>query len=212
MNRDKDTLKQKIKRDAELRLNIEDLVELNERYSTIFLGLKLNTPHNSAIIENFTFMIRRLIYAALIVFMPHLPQIATMTLLIVCLIVLIFNLTEKPWTAPEMNKLAFANEALLYVLIVLIIASPSLSTEAGHEVLGWFIIGVVTLVIHINLTAMLVEAWHHCRLLYARYQNKKSFLAKFNSKVMPRQDSVKHEQEVPSPIAEVSSLKEEDSS
>lgn len=162
-----------MKREAELRLKIEDLIELNERYSTIFFGLKLNTPHNSAIIETFTFMIRRLIYAALIVFMPHLPQIATMTLLIVCLIVLIFNLTEKPWMTPEINKLALANETLLYLLIVLIIASPSLSSEAGHEALGWAIIGVVTLIIHTNLAVMLAEAWHHCRLLYTRYLNRK---------------------------------------
>ena len=114
-------------------------------------------------------MIRRLIYAALIVFIPHLSQIATMILLVTCLAILAFTLTEKPWSTPEMNKLALANETLLYVLIILILASPSLTTDTGREALGWVIIAVVTLAIHTNLAVMLAQAWNHCKLLFTLY-------------------------------------------
>lgn len=145
-----------IKRDANLIVQLEDHVELNQRYKTVFSGLKLNTAHNSAIVEPVIFMLRRLIYAALIVFMPHMPHIATLVLLGVCFATLAFTIVEKPWSAPEINKLAITNEALLYLLIVLIMASPCLVTETERQVFSWVIIAVVTLTIHVNLTVMVV--------------------------------------------------------
>lgn len=158
-----------MQREAELRLKLESLVQLNERYKTLFDSLKLNTAHNSAILEPFLFMLRRMIYSALIIFMPHLPQIATSLLLIACLVIMAFTLIEKPWSTPEMNKLAVINEALLYTVLILILASPSFTTVAERHVLGWAMIGVVTLVIHVNFCAILAQAWHHCKLLYTRY-------------------------------------------
>lgn len=85
---------EKIRREARLRLRLEDQVSVNGRYETIFEGLKLNTAHNSALTEPIAFMIRRTIYAALIVFMPHMPQVATMALLVVCLAIFAINLAE----------------------------------------------------------------------------------------------------------------------
>ena len=78
-----------------------------------------------------------------------------MILLATCLVILAFTLTEKPWSTSEMNKLALANESLFYVLLVLILASPSLTTETERDNLGWAMITVVTLAIHTNLVAML---------------------------------------------------------
>jgi len=39
----------KIKKEVQLKLKLEDLVDVNPRYQTIFEGLKLNTAHNSAV-------------------------------------------------------------------------------------------------------------------------------------------------------------------
>lgn len=129
-------------------------------------------------------MIRRLAYAALIVFMPHMPQIATMLLLAVCFVSLAFTIVEKPWSSTEMNKLAIANETLLCVLLVLIMVSPILIEETERHILGWLIIAVVTLTIHVNLSVIIAEAWLHCRLLYTRRQNRKT--KQVSSKVVPR--------------------------
>lgn len=63
----------KSRKEARLRLQLEDLVDVNPRYETLFTGLKLNQPRNSAVVQPFTFIVRRILYAALIVFMPHLP-------------------------------------------------------------------------------------------------------------------------------------------
>lgn len=62
-----------MKREAKLRLTIEDMTEVNSRYSTIFEGLKLNSPHNSAVVYPFAFIVRRLIFAIAIVMMSHMP-------------------------------------------------------------------------------------------------------------------------------------------
>lgn len=148
-------IKTEMKREANLRLRLEELVEVSPRYVTIFQGLKLNTAHNSAVMEPLSYFLRRLIYAALIVFMPHLPQIQTLILLAVCFATLVFTVVEKPWLHSEMNKLAVVNESLLYLLLILILTSPSFDTVGQRETFGWAMIGVVTLMIHINLIFML---------------------------------------------------------
>lgn len=120
-------------------------------------------------------MARRLYYSLVIVFMCHMPQVAILSLLAVCLAILIFTVTEKPWKDSEMQKLAIANEVFLYLIIVLVLACTSISNPEGaeSEILGYLIIGVVTLAIHVNLVAMFAQAWYHMRLLYARHVNSK---------------------------------------
>lgn len=161
-------------------------------------------------------MIRRIIYAALIVFMPHLPQVATMALLGLCILMLAFSLQEKPWKDPEVQKLAVANEIFLYVLLVLVLGCSCLTTANKMEsnILGWTIIAVVTLTIHVNLVFNMSTAWNHCMLLRTRYLNKKAALEK-KSKVAPTVEMAKIEQPkpvmeaIPEAIEEVSSMKEE---
>ena len=62
-----------MKKEAKLRLQIEDSINVNGRVKTLFQGLKLNQPHNSSVTYLFAFMLRRLIYAVAIVFMTRFP-------------------------------------------------------------------------------------------------------------------------------------------
>jgi len=204
-----------IRKEVLLRLKLEDLVDVSKRYETIFLGLKLNTAHNSAVTQPLAFMIRRIVYAALIVFMPHLPQVATIALLGMCLLMLAFSLNEKQWKDPEMQKLAIVNEVFLYVLLVLVLSCSCLTTTDSLEstILGWTMIGVVTLAIHVNLVFILINAWNHCKLLYTRYLNKKEALVKKN-KVAPTVEMAQVAKpeimaDIPEVIEEVSSMNEE---
>lgn len=73
-----------------------------------------------------------------------------------------------------MQNLAIANEAFLYVLLILVLASSCmLSTDSLENLfIGWTMIAVVTLAIFVNLTVMIVDACHHCKLLYTFAQNK----------------------------------------
>lgn len=103
-----------------------------------------------------------------------------------------FMLQEQPWKRSEMNKLAVANELLLYVVLVLLLACESLSTTSSShsETLGWVMVAVITLFIHLNVIVILAEAWYHTKLVYTRIANSKT---KYNSKtvkVVPRKLSV----------------------
>jgi len=84
-----------------LRLRIEDTVLINGRYKTLFQGLKLNQPHNSAVTYPFAFLLRRLVYAVAIVFMAQMPQIASLVILCVSVAMLAFILVENPWKDSE---------------------------------------------------------------------------------------------------------------
>lgn len=157
-------------------MRLEGQVTLNKRYSTLFSGLKLNTAHNSAVTQPLAFMLRRLYYSVVIVFMCHMPQVALLSLLGLCLVLLVFTIVEKPWKDSEMQKLAIVNEVFLYLVIVLVLACTSISRPDGPEsdILGYMIIGVVTLAIHVNLVAMFAQALHHIKLLYARRAHSKN--------------------------------------
>jgi len=88
-----------------------------------------------------------------------------------------------------MNKLAVANELILYIILLLVLACECLTTASSSEndMIGWIMIAIVTLAIHMNLVTILTEAWSNIKLLYTRFTN---FRVKFNSKkttkVMPR--------------------------
>jgi len=93
---------------------------------------------------------------------------------------LAFSGHEHWWKDVEMQNLAVANEVFFYTLLVLVLAASCTTNNESSEsmILGWTMIGVVTLAIFVNLTVMMANAWNHSKLLYARYQNKQSHLAK----------------------------------
>ena len=181
---------QKAHKLAQLKLSLEDKVKVSGRYSTLFSGLKLNTEHNTAITQPLLYLLRRVYYAFVIVFMCHMPQVALMTLMVFCVGMLAFTITEKPWKHDDAQKLAVTNEVILYVILVLTTASTSLSRPNSLEsdVLGYSIIGMVTLAIHVNLVAMMAQAWHHTKLLYARRAYLRSQKAAMDLKIMPSTD------------------------
>ncbi len=61
---------------------------------TFFLGLKKNHPHSVALVQPISYLVRRVIYAALIVFMNSMPFFLTVCLLTLSLILLAFVLAE----------------------------------------------------------------------------------------------------------------------
>ena len=88
---------QRIREEAQLRLEIEGFVKVNCRYSTLYEGLKLNTARNSAISQPLAFMLRRFIYAVVIVFMQSAPQVGILVMIAVSTLMLNFTIFEQPW-------------------------------------------------------------------------------------------------------------------
>jgi len=72
------------------------------------------------------------------------------------------------------------NESLFLLTLVLVIGCASTSPAHGmsKHILGWAIIIVVTLAIHINLIVMMAKAYHHSCLLAIRRKNRKLQKAK----------------------------------
>jgi hypothetical protein len=146
---------------------MEYSIEVNGRYKTLFEGLKLNQPHNSAVTYLFAFMLRRLVFAVAIVFMAHMPQIASLVMLCVSVAMLAFILVENPWKDPEHQKLDIANEIFLILVLTLILTCNCLTDtkSAQSEAFGWMLIGLLTLVIYVNLVVIIAQAYQHCKLL-----------------------------------------------
>ena len=71
-----------------------DLVEMPNRYKTLYLGLHVNHPRNVAIVQPLMFALRRVIYALSIVFLPKAPLLGVWIMLGVTLIMLIYVFLE----------------------------------------------------------------------------------------------------------------------
>lgn len=160
----------KARKDVKRRLKLEDKVKVNRRYATVYQGLKLNTAHNSAVTQMFSFLLQRIIYAAVIVLCSQQPLFATSTMIIVSVCMLTFTVTEKPWKDSEVNTLASANDFFFYTLLVLVLACSSMgqSDSRVSENLGLIMLLVFTLAIFVNLAALIAQAYHFTKLLFLR--------------------------------------------
>ena len=56
-----------IKLEALRRVELQEQVQSKNAYKTLFSGLKKNHPHNVAIVHPLSFLLRRIIYAVVIV-------------------------------------------------------------------------------------------------------------------------------------------------
>ena len=84
-----------IARQAQLRIKLETEVTVSRRYKTLFYGLKKNHPHNCALIHPIVFLLRRIIYTVIIIFMFDLPFYASLILLAISLALLGYVITEN---------------------------------------------------------------------------------------------------------------------
>jgi len=157
------TFAEKMQREARIKLRLEDSVAVNKRYATVFAGLKLNTEHNSALVELLLFLLRRTIFAAVVVFLPEAPLVAAMIMLATSLCVLAFTIVEQPWKDPAINKLAVINEAFIHGFLVVAMGCSGVEhlDSQSNELFGWGIIVFVCLMMHVNVVFMMAEAYKH---------------------------------------------------
>ena len=81
--------------EAKLRVNLEQAVEVNNRYRTLFYGLKRNHQNRAAIVYPLFFLIRRLIYSALVLFLAEIPVVGAYILCTICLMMIAYIIVEK---------------------------------------------------------------------------------------------------------------------
>lgn len=166
--------------EAKLRIAFEEQARTNKRYKTVFLGLKLNAEHGSTVMQPIGFLLRRLIYASLIVFIPNEPFISGLLLLCLSTIALLFTIVEKPWKDLNHHSMVIFNEVTLYAILLVIMSVAIFSDIEDSEAYGYLIIGLFTLNIFGNLLNILCESWNFIKLLYLKHQNSKIKITPLN--------------------------------
>ena len=85
-------------------------------YKTLFYGLKRNHEHNVAVLHPILFVMRRVIYSLVIIFMiGESVMFGALILILSTLFMLIFVATERQWKEKFVNWQHIANEAIIYV-------------------------------------------------------------------------------------------------
>ena len=54
---------------AEIRVQLEGSVQVSQYYRTLYYGLKMNQVHYAAVVHSLAFVLRRVLYSLVIVFM-----------------------------------------------------------------------------------------------------------------------------------------------
>ena len=76
------------------------------RFKTLYYGLKMNHPHRVALVHPILFLLRRIMFAVIIVFMVNLMVynvLGVFMLMLTCLFMLGFVLTEWLWQSKWIN-------------------------------------------------------------------------------------------------------------
>ena len=96
-------LQRKMREEAQLRVKIESRVQLPPKYKTLYFGLKINHERYVAVIHPLMFLLRRIIYAVVIVYMAEQMICSVVVVMISCLIMLAYALSEWQWKDKFMN-------------------------------------------------------------------------------------------------------------
>ena len=81
--------------EARIRIKLESLVRPSKRYRTLFYGLKRNHPHSAALVHPLVFLLRRIVYSSIVLFMIQLPLMGAYMLALICLGMLAFIIVER---------------------------------------------------------------------------------------------------------------------
>lgn len=137
---------------------LEDLVEPKPFIKTLYRGLRLGHEDNVAIVHPFVFMLRRILFAAAIVFMANHGVIAAVVLQVVCVGVGSFVAVYRPWRDPLINLQHLANEVLLYIVLSL---EATMSVTASYEMvqtIGHILIGAIAVTFLLNISVCVYVA------------------------------------------------------
>ena len=80
--------------ESSLRLQFEDRVQPCENLKTLYYGLKMNHERNVAVMHPLMFVLRRIIYALVIVFMDGEMIWGVVIVIVCCIVMLAYALSE----------------------------------------------------------------------------------------------------------------------
>ena len=113
MQSDKDLL------EARKRLILADSVAISPHFQTLFNGLKLNHPENVAMVHPLFFMLRRVLYAAVIVGLARYGALGAILVQVACLVQLCLLCSFWSWSDPLINAQHLGSEIALHMILSL---------------------------------------------------------------------------------------------
>ena len=123
------------------------------RYGDLYLGLQ--TRERTALVFPFVFMMRRLIYAGILVYWSERNYFQIQTIIFKCSLIMIFTGYMRPFNRRLANNIELINDAFIVVCsYFLIIFSPLVSDAQTRYISGWPIIGLIGVLISINLSVI----------------------------------------------------------
>jgi len=140
-----------MKVEAKLQIKLEQVVYVCDRYRTLFYGLKRNHPHSAAIVYPLTFLIHRIVYSAIVLFMAGLPMIGAYLMSIICILTIAYVIVEQQWEDSLIGRQQVFNEIALYLILVIATVCALPLAPAALSPIGWTLILIVLTTVVVNL-------------------------------------------------------------
>ena len=168
--------KSMIIRDSARRVEMQTEVEKNLRpsYRTLFYGLKVNHPHNVAILHPLAFILRRILYSMVIVLMSREEELVFFGVLMILLTCLFFGyliLLESAWEDSLISQQHLMNEVGFYMICTTLLLFCGMIHETHQRyVIGYLAITLICAIIFYNLTVIFYDLLCFVRLLIYRFR------------------------------------------
>ena len=118
------------KREAHIRVKFADRMKTPQEYRTLFYGLRRNHERNVAIVHPLMFLLRRIIYALVIVFMDEIMYYCVFIVMLSCLTMLTYACTEWQWKERIINAQHIFDECTIYVICLMLLCFSAFVTPA----------------------------------------------------------------------------------
>ena len=149
--------------------------ELKERYGTLYDGIRTGRPlqYNYSVV----FVIRRLFFATITVFLLDFPHLAAQLFCLSNIVYISYFGFARPHDTTLSRRLEYFNEVFLQLASYHLILFPLSVSLEDEQVMGWTMIGFIVSVFIVNLTVILViNILTLKRKLYLRRLKKKQEL------------------------------------
>ena len=161
---------------AGIKTNWEKRVKVSPYYQTLYSGLRRNHEHGASSLYPLLYVLRRIVYAMVIVFLieENMPLFGTLILTISSLMMLAFTAMESPWESSALNYQELVNEFIFYTLCVSLVCFADVLNDTDQALLlGWLMIGLVFVLITFNCVLIISDSLFFSRLLWIRCKNRR---------------------------------------
>ena len=128
-----------------------------------------------ALLHPLFFLMRRIIYAAIIIFLYRWPLFAAVALICLTLVCAGFVINYHHWESSLINQQHIVNEFALYTLLLFVLLSVGVYTDQS-EFQGNIFIGLLLATMIYNICVILVATCQFGKLFVKKLYNKMVFV------------------------------------